>query len=74
MGLLPIALGISRWWQNKDNAAPVSDDAKWWQPRWGGNGPGPLADLLGMAALTLANGSDNIGVYLPLFAHAEPGE
>lgn len=30
--------------------------------------------VLGVAAVTVANGSDNVGVYMPLFAHATPSE
>jgi cadmium resistance protein CadD (predicted permease) len=63
LGLLPIGLGIRRCWQE------VEVDA---QPRAPAAGAGPLAESLAMAGLTFANGSDNIGVYLPLFAQADP--
>lgn len=71
LGLLPIALGVRRWQQAGGLAIappPAIDDS----PSGSGlTGAGPLAELLGMAGLTLANGSDNIGVYLPLFAQAD---
>lgn len=71
LGLLPIALGVRRWQQAGGIAIappPAVDDS----PSGSGlTGAGPLAEGLGMAGLTLANGSDNIGVYLPLFAQAD---
>lgn len=71
LGLLPITLGVRRWQQAGGLAIappPAMDDS----PNGSGlTGAGPLAELLGMAGLTLANGSDNIGVYLPLFAQAD---
>lgn len=71
LGLLPIALGVRRWQQagGLAIAPPAAMDDN---PSGSGlTGAGPLAELLGMAGLTLANGSDNIGVYLPLFAQAD---
>lgn len=73
LGLLPIALGIRRWHQAGGlDLAPLRA-ADGGQTCPGLTGAGPLAELLGMAGLTLANGSDNIGVYLPLFARADRG-
>lgn len=70
LGLLPISLGISRLMDLlRPSSAPGPEPcdplsslpaaASW-----------PLAGVIGVAAITVANGSDNIGVYLPLFAHA----
>lgn len=71
LGLLPIGLGLRRWQQacGSETASRTSADGGDASP--GLIGAGPLAELLGMAGLTVANGSDNIGVYLPLFAHAD---
>lgn len=63
LGLLPLVLGLKAAWQvwrnhrngGEDDEAPVRE-----------GGPGPLA----VAAVTLANGGDNIGVYVPVFANA----
>jgi len=71
LGLLPIGLGLHRWRQAAagDTDAAAAADGTPVCP--GLTGAGPLAELLGMAGLTVANGSDNIGVYLPLFARAD---
>jgi cadmium resistance protein CadD (predicted permease) len=71
LGLLPIALGISRWHQGATTDPDSLPTAEGCSDGPSLTGAGPLAELLGMAALTLANGSDNIGVYLPLFAQAD---
>ena len=52
LGLLPIALGIRAWRARDDGAAREARSA----------------GTLGVAAVTFANGGDNIGVYAPLFA------
>jgi cadmium resistance protein CadD (predicted permease) len=62
LGLLPIALGIRaavQAWRHR------GDDAATTRP----GGPRTLE----VAAVTLANGGDNIGVYVPVFATAGPG-
>jgi cadmium resistance protein CadD (predicted permease) len=63
LGFLPLALGLRAAWQ------------AWKDRRDGGGGgqreegqDGPKA--LQVAAVTFANGSDNIGVYLPVFARS----
>lgn len=62
LGLLPIALGLRAAWSVwRDRHEPDEE------PRVGG--PGVLA----VAAVTLANGGDNVGVYTPVFAAADPG-
>lgn len=64
LGLLPLALGLWAAWQ------------AWKHHRQGDSGeqqPGNKQDdlkALQAAAVTFANGSDNIGVYLPVFAKA----
>jgi cadmium resistance protein CadD (predicted permease) len=64
LGLLPLALGLWAAWQ------------AWKNHRQGDGGeqqPGNKQDdpkALQVAAVTFANGSDNIGVYLPVFAKA----
>jgi cadmium resistance protein CadD (predicted permease) len=65
LGLLPLALGIKaavQAWRhrndNDDDRTEATDDA-----------PGILA----VAAVTFANGGDNIGVYVPVFATAGAG-
>ncbi|WIX79936.1 cadmium resistance transporter [Amycolatopsis carbonis] len=62
LGLLPIALGIraavQAWRHRGDDGEPTRS-----------GGPRTLE----VAAVALANGGDNIGVYVPVFATAGPG-
>ncbi|MET7995568.1 cadmium resistance transporter [Amycolatopsis sp. NPDC005232] len=62
LGLLPIALGIraavQAWRRRGDDGGTTRPD----RPR-----------TLEVAAVTFANGGDNIGVYVPVFATAGPG-
>ena len=56
LGLVPLALGLRaawRLWRSRDD-----DDAP----------PPGLPTVAGVAAVTFANGGDNIGVYVPVFA------
>ncbi len=55
LGLVPIGLGIKAWLDHKKGAD--DDDA----PDAKG------VSLLSMAMITLGNGADNVGVYIPLF-------
>ncbi|MEU4240373.1 cadmium resistance transporter [Actinoplanes sp. NPDC026619] len=61
LGLLPLAIGLKAGWQVwRDRDKPDSDE----EPA--ATAPGPLQ----VAAVTFANGGDNIGVYVPVFAVA----
>ena len=71
LGLVPIALGLWRWRQLQASTAeqePVAELEAGAAPLDATTRP--WAGLLTMAGLTLANGADNIGVYLPLFAQS----
>ncbi|WP_330350672.1 cadmium resistance transporter [Streptomyces sp. NBC_00582] len=61
LGLLPLALGLKAARRAWRGSGDDEDDG----PGSGG-GPGPLE----VAAVTFANGGDNIGVYVPVFATA----
>jgi len=64
LGLLPLALGVRaavRTWRHRDDPEE-SRSADAGGPR-----------ILEVAAVTLANGGDNIGVYVPVFATAGVG-
>ncbi|MFD7785512.1 cadmium resistance transporter [Streptomyces nojiriensis] len=67
LGLLPLALGLKAAWQawraHRDGDGSGEEE----QTREGG--PSPLE----VAAVTFANGGDNIGVYVPVFATAGTG-
>ncbi|MFJ9344647.1 cadmium resistance transporter [Streptomyces sp. NPDC101733] len=68
LGLLPLALGLKAAWQgwkahrNGDVDEEEGEQAK-------EDGPSPME----VAAVTFANGGDNIGVYVPVFATAGIG-
>ncbi|MFE4537515.1 cadmium resistance transporter [Streptomyces scopuliridis] len=66
LGLLPLALGLNAAWQvwKSHRDGGETDEA---EARQGGPG------LLEVAAVTFANGGDNIGVYVPVFATAGVG-
>ncbi|MGC0386678.1 cadmium resistance transporter [Streptomyces sp. SAI-129] len=67
LGLLPLALGLKAAWQAwKDHRVGDGDEEA---ERARAGGPGPLE----VAAVTFANGGDNIGVYVPVFATAGVG-
>ncbi|MFF9089809.1 cadmium resistance transporter [Streptomyces sp. NPDC014991] len=66
LGLLPLALGVRAAWRawrdRRDGAGDGDDRAKEGGPK-----------ALEVAAVTFANGGDNIGVYVPVFATAGVG-
>jgi cadmium resistance protein CadD (predicted permease) len=61
LGLLPLALGIYAAWEAWRSRDDEDDDEA--------TGPSQLG-VLTIAAVTFANGGDNIGVYIPVFAVA----
>jgi cadmium resistance protein CadD (predicted permease) len=66
LGLLPLALGFKAAWQAwKDHRSGGEQDPA----REHAGGP----KVLEVAAVTFANGGDNIGVYVPVFATAGAG-
>ncbi|MEU1455348.1 cadmium resistance transporter [Streptomyces avermitilis] len=66
LGLLPLALGLKAAWQAWKNHRDGGDDE---EADAREAGPSPLE----VAAVTFANGGDNIGVYVPVFATAGVG-
>jgi cadmium resistance protein CadD (predicted permease) len=65
LGLVPIAIGISRLVNaHEDNDAEKDETPA--QPSWFSSFISPQA--YSVAAVTFANGGDNIGIYMPLFA------
>ncbi|MFF3564637.1 cadmium resistance transporter [Streptomyces sp. NPDC002574] len=66
LGLLPFALGLKSAWQAWKDPREGGGEEK---ARAEGGGPTPLE----VAAVTFANGGDNIGVYVPVFATAGAG-
>jgi cadmium resistance protein CadD (predicted permease) len=66
LGVLPLALGLRAAWQAwQDHRHRENDEQRQDKP----DGPKTLQ----VATVTFANGSDNIGVYLPVFAKTGAG-
>lgn len=65
LGLVPIAIGLSRLVNaNAENDAEAEETQA--QPTWFSSFISPQA--YSVAAVTFANGGDNVGIYMPLFA------
>ncbi|MFF4361320.1 cadmium resistance transporter [Streptomyces sp. NPDC001604] len=67
LGLLPLALGLKSAWQAWKHRGDRDENGA--QETTGDSGPRTLE----VAAVTFANGGDNIGVYVPVFATAGLG-
>ena len=72
LGLVPIAIGINQW-LNQDNDDSESDNESVNESHTSGFGI-LSPQTYSVAAITMANGSDNIGIYVPLFASSEIDE
>lgn len=76
LGLFPIYLGLSKIISQvkRRSGDDEGDDVKIEKGR--GGLPGNLMgrEAFGIAAITIANGGDNIGIYVPLFAKASLSE
>ena len=64
LGLLPLLLGVRAAWQAWRSRGELFDDE---------DRDGRGAGMVDVAAVTFANGGDNIGVYVPVFAVAGIG-
>lgn len=69
LGLVPLAVGLNRLLN------PSSDSSEEVQEETNLLNPASFASVLSpqtfsVAAITIANGSDNVGIYMPLFAHS----
>src|SRR6476469_2333320 len=73
LGLVPIAIGISHLVNKENEVKAVSGE---FNRQSNSSAVSKLANLfnpqtLNVAAVTVANGGDNIGIYLPLFASSD---
>lgn len=69
LGLVPMAIGLVCLLRREEDSEEVAAET-------GQSDSSPIASFLSpqtcsVAAVTVANGSDNIGVYMPLFANSE---
>jgi cadmium resistance protein CadD (predicted permease) len=67
LGLLPLALGLRAGWRTWRDRRVRETGEK--DEKHGESGPG----VFGVAVVTFANGGDNIGVYVPVFATSGAG-
>ena len=78
LGLLPISLGVSGLLETLQNRPASEGRGSEPQSKTDlsilADGGGAISAIVGVATLTVANGSDNIGVYIPLFARATTAE
>lgn len=65
LGLVPIAIGLSRL-VNSNHEEDATPEETQTEPAWFSSFISPQA--YSVAAVTFANGGDNIGIYMPLFA------
>lgn len=59
LGVIPIGLGVKEWISNRKGGEDVASASK---------PPKATTPILNVMIVTIANGADNIGVYIPLFA------
>ena len=72
LGIVPIAIGMNRLFnEDKDSSDQNQEETPDSQPSFLSSFLSPQA--CGVAAITFSNGSDNIGIYLPLFAKSDLG-
>jgi cadmium resistance transport/sequestration family protein len=70
LGLVPIAIGFNQWLnQDGDSSDKDSEETKKSDNSWFVSFISPQS--CSVAAITIANGGDNIGIYMPLFASSQ---
>jgi cadmium resistance protein CadD (predicted permease) len=68
--LVPIAIGFNQWLnQDNDSSEIDSEETKKSDRSWFTSFISPQS--CSVAAITIANGGDNIGIYMPLFASSQ---
>jgi cadmium resistance transport/sequestration family protein len=73
LGLVPIAIGINQW-LNQDSDSSEEDNQETDKSDISGFSSFLSPQTYSVAAITIANGGDNIGIYMPLFASREVDE
>ena len=66
LGLLPIAIGLSRWLNSETDDSEAEAELEQSENSFFSSFLSP--ETYSVAAVTVANGGDNIGIYVPLFA------
>lgn len=76
LGLVPIALGVKAWWGNRKGAgeadtigiAEVSGKERIDSEESKEPSSNHMLYIISVTSLTIANGADNIGIYIPVFS------
>ncbi|WP_013321674.1 cadmium resistance transporter [Gloeothece verrucosa] len=69
LGIVPIAIGLSRWFNpDDDDSEETLSETPSLENSFFSSILSP--QTYGVAAITIANGGDNIGIYVPLFANS----
>lgn len=68
LGIVPIAIGISRLLNAEEESETKEEEIQPTEAAWSAGILSPQA--YSVAAVTFANGGDNIGIYVPLFANS----
>jgi cadmium resistance protein CadD (predicted permease) len=63
LGVVPIVIGLKRVWELRKGADPNEEGVARHEKAPAGHG-----NVLAVAAITMANGGDNVSIYTPLFA------
>ncbi len=63
LGLVPVFIGLKKIWELRNSAAADEEELHNHSVTANGN-----SNLIAVAAVTVANGADNISIYVPLFA------
>lgn len=66
LGLVPIAIGLSRWFSQDEEDEANEETTQPVEKSWLTSFLSP--QTYSVAAVTFANGGDNVGIYMPLFA------
>ena len=72
LGLLPLGLGLTELWRRVRSSEEESEPGVEAAPGPPRGGWGILTRPLMVASVTVANGGDNLGLYIPLFASSSP--
>lgn len=74
LGIVPILLGIKTWFTGRKTQQQSQLTTSPAQQKQGRLATIISPQILSVLLLTVANGADNIGVYLPLFSKYSPGQ
>ena len=69
LGLVPIIIGVRAWLNRKKDEEKEQEEKAEVEAKGKKDKGSIISSIFGIAAITFANGGDNIGIYTPLFAN-----